>query len=187
MANAPSGGRFFAASAVDFFGGGAPPSAEAAPGSESGGVNILEGIAAVRQPITKPAWLARMKHKGGTISTTSAPPQAQGPAQRRRLKSITGFSSRRRHSTEEPFGSANRLQQLRPVSPYLAPARAACKQLRTNAAKHMTGSFTGLSAGSIETRSDKRPPIRSCIHYQILWLSRFASATRLESANRDPI
>ena len=82
-------------------------------------VNILEGIAAVRQPITKPAWLARMKRKGGTISTTSAPPQAQGPTQRRRLKSITGFSSRCRHNTEEPFGSANRLQQLRPVPPYL--------------------------------------------------------------------
>ena len=46
---------------------------------------------------------------------------------------------------------------------------------------------TGLSTGSIETRSDKRPPIRSCIHYQILWLSRFTSGTRLESANRDPI
>ena len=39
----------------------------------------------------------------------------------------------------------------------------------------MIGSFTGLSTENIETRSDKRPPIRSCIHYQILWLSRFAS------------
>ena len=70
-------------------------------------VNILEGIAPARQPITRPTWLARMKRKGSTISTTSAPPQAQGPTQRRRLKSITGFSSRRRHNTEEPFGSAN--------------------------------------------------------------------------------
>ena len=69
----------------------------------------------MRQPATKPAWLARMKRKDGTTSTTSAAPQAQGPAQRRRLKSIAGSSSRRRHSTEEPFGSANRLQQLRPA------------------------------------------------------------------------
>ena len=91
------------------------------PSAMQGCVNILEGIAAVRQPITKPAWLARMKRKGGTISTTSAPPQAQGPTQRRRLKSITGFSSRGRHNAEEPFGSANRLQQLRPVSSYLTP------------------------------------------------------------------
>ena len=82
-------------------------------------VNILGGIAAMRQPITKPAWLAKMKRKDGTTSTTSAAPQAQGPAQRRRLKSITGFSSRRRHNTEEPFGSANQLQQLRPVPSYL--------------------------------------------------------------------
>ena len=76
--------------------------------------NILEGIAAVRQPITKPAWLARMKRKGGTISTTSELPQAQGPTQRRRLKSITGFSSRHWPNTKEPFGSASQLQQLRP-------------------------------------------------------------------------
>ena len=41
--------------------------------------------------------------------------------------------------------------------------------------KHMIGSFTGLSTGSIETRSDKCPPIRSCIHYQALWQSHLAS------------
>ena len=76
----------------------------------------------MRQPITKPAWLARMKRKGGTASATSAAPQAQSPAQHRRLKSITGFSSRRRHNAEEPFGSASLLQQLRPVPPYSAPA-----------------------------------------------------------------
>ena len=73
----------------------------------------------MRQPITKPAWLARMKRKDGTTSTTSATPQAQGPAQRRRLKSTAGFSPRRRHSAEEPFGSASQLQQLRPVPSYL--------------------------------------------------------------------
>ena len=88
----------------------------------------------MRQPITKPAWLARMKRKDGTTSTTSAAPQAQGPAQRRRLKPIAGFSSRRRHNTEEPFGSVSRLQQLRPVPPYLAPMRATRKQLRAKAA-----------------------------------------------------
>ena len=76
----------------------------------------------MRQPVTKPAWLARMKRKDGTTSTTSAAPQAHSPAQHRRLKSITSFSSRRRHSTEEPFGSASHLQQLRPVPPYLASA-----------------------------------------------------------------
>ena len=70
----------------------------------------------MRQPTTKPAWLARMKRKD---STTSAAPQAQSPAQHRRLKSIAGFSSRRRHNAEEPFGSANQLQQLRPVPSYL--------------------------------------------------------------------
>ena len=53
-----------------------------------------------------------------------------------------------------------------------------CEQLRTKATKHMIGSFTGLSTGSIETRSDGCPPIRSCIHYHILWLSRFASRQR---------
>ena len=90
------------------------------PSTMQGCVNILEGIAAARQPIAKPAWLTRMKRKGGTISTTSAPPQAQAPTQRRRLKSITGFSSRARHNAEEPLGSANRLQQLRPVSSYSA-------------------------------------------------------------------
>ena len=83
-------------------------------------VNILGGIAAARQPITKPAWLARMKRKDGTTSATSATPQAQGPAQHRRLKSIAGFSPRRRHSAEEPSGSASQLQQLRPVPSYLA-------------------------------------------------------------------
>ena len=55
--------------------------------------------------------------------------RARSPARHRRLKSIAGFSSRRRHSTEEPFGSASRLQQLRPVPPYLASARATCEQL----------------------------------------------------------
>ena len=75
-------------------------------------------IAAMRQPITKPAWLARMKRKDGTTSTTSAAPQAQSPAQHRRLKSIAGFSSRRCHSAKEPFGSASQLQQLRPAPPY---------------------------------------------------------------------
>ena len=94
-------------------------------------VNIWGGIAAIRQPITKPAWLARMKRKNGTISTTSAAPQTQSPTQHRRLKSITGFSSRRRHNAEEPFGSANLLQQLRPAPPCLAPAQAAREQLRT--------------------------------------------------------
>ena len=88
----------------------------------------------MRQPVTKPAWLAKMKRKGGTASAASAAPQAQRPTQHRRLKSITGFSSRRRHNTEEPFGSANQLQQLRPAPPYLAPARATCKQLRIKAA-----------------------------------------------------
>ena len=44
--------------------------------------------------------------------------------------------------------------------------------------KHMIGSFTGLSAGSIEARSDKRPPARPCMHYQILWLSHLASKQR---------
>ena len=90
------------------------------PTTMQGCVNILGGVAAIRQPITKPAWLARMKRKDGTTSTTNAAPQAQSPTQHRRLKSITGFSSRRRHNAEEPFGSANLLQQLRPVPSYSA-------------------------------------------------------------------
>ena len=90
------------------------------PTTMQGCANILGGIAAIRQPITKPAWLAKMKRKDGTISTTNAAPQAQSPTQPRRLKSITSFSSRRRHNAEEPFGSANLLQQLRPVPSYLA-------------------------------------------------------------------
>ena len=87
----------------------------------------------MRQPVTKPAWLARMKRKDGTTSTASAAPQAQSPAQHRRLKSIAGFSSRRRHNTEELFGSANLLQQLRPVPSYLTSIRARCEQLRIQA------------------------------------------------------
>ena len=51
----------------------------------SGPVNILGGITAICQPVTKPAWLASMKRKDGTSSTTSAAPQAQSPAQHRRL------------------------------------------------------------------------------------------------------
>ena len=39
----------------------------------------------------------------------------------------------------------------------------------------MAGSFTGLPAGSIEAQRGGCPLIRSCIHYHILWLSRFAS------------
>ena len=66
------------------------------PTTMQGCVNILGGIAAIRQPIAKPAWLAKMKRKDGTISTTNAAPQAQSPTQHRRLKSITSFSSRRR-------------------------------------------------------------------------------------------
>ena len=104
------------------------------PAAMQGCASMLEGIAAAHQPATKPAWLARMKRKDGTTSTTSAAPQAQGPAQHRRLKSITGFSSRRRHSTEEPFGSASQLQQLRPAPPYLASTEAKREQLRTQAA-----------------------------------------------------
>ena len=104
------------------------------PAAMQGCASMLGGIAAMRQPATKPAWLARMKRKDGTTSTTNAAPQAQSPTQHRRLKSITGFSSRRRHNAEEPFGSANLLQQLRPVPPYLASARATCKQLRIQAA-----------------------------------------------------
>ena len=92
------------------------------PATMQGCANILGGIAAIRQPTAKPAWLASMKRKDGTSSTTSAAPQAQSPTQHRRLKSIAGFSSRRRHSTEEPFGSASQLQQLRPVPPCLASA-----------------------------------------------------------------
>ena len=92
------------------------------PAAMQGCASALGGIASVRQPITKPAWLARMKRKDGTTSTTNAAPQAQSPTQHRRLKSITGFSSRRRHNVEEPFGSASLLQQLRPVPPYSAPA-----------------------------------------------------------------
>ena len=79
-------------------------------------------MTAIRQPIAKPAWLASMKRKDGTSSTTSATPQAQSPAQRRRLKPIAGFSPRRFHNAKEPFGSASQPQQLRPVPPYLAPA-----------------------------------------------------------------
>ena len=90
------------------------------PTTMQGCVNILEGIAATHQPITKPTWLARMERKDGTTSTTNATPQAQGPTQYRRLKSITGFSSRRRHNAEEPSGFANLLQQLRPVPSYSA-------------------------------------------------------------------
>ena len=85
-------------------------------------VNILGGTAAIRQPTAKPTWLASMKRKDGTPSTTSAAPQAQSPAQRRRLKPIAGFSPRRCPSTKEPFGSASQLQQLRPAPPCLAPA-----------------------------------------------------------------
>ena len=84
----------------------------------------------MRQPVTKSAWLARAKRKDGTTSTTSAAPQAQSPAQRGRLKPIAGFSPRRCHDAKEPFGSASRPQQLRPVPPCLAPAQAARGQLR---------------------------------------------------------
>ena len=40
---------------------------------------------------------------------------AQSPARHSRLKSIAGFSSRRCHSAEEPFGSASRPRQLQPA------------------------------------------------------------------------
>ena len=42
----------------------------------------------------------------------------------------------------------------------------------------MAGSFTGISAGRIEAQRGGCPLIRSCIHYQILWLSRFAPMQR---------
>ena len=42
----------------------------------------------------------------------------------------------------------------------------------------MAGSFTGISTRRIETQWNGCPLIRSCIHYQILWLSRFASMQR---------
>ena len=46
--------------------------------------------------------------------------RTQSPTRHRRLKSITGFSSRRWHNTEESFGSANQSHQLQPVPSYSA-------------------------------------------------------------------
>ena len=132
---------------------------QAQQGAEAA-VNILEGIAAARQPITEPAWLAKMKRKGGTISTTSAPPQAQGPTQRRRLKSIAGFSSRRCHSAKEPSGPASQPQQLRPVPPCLAwPSRLAFRQggLGPLAGKHLRGQYRSFYR-SFYMQSHRRYP-----------------------------
>ena len=47
--------------------------------------------------------------------------RAQSPARRRRLKSITSFSSQCWHNAKESFGSASQPHQLQPVPPYSAP------------------------------------------------------------------
>ena len=46
--------------------------------------------------------------------------RTQSPTRHRRLKSITGFSSRRWHNTKESSGSANQSHQLQPVPSYSA-------------------------------------------------------------------
>ena len=68
---------------------------------------MLGGTAATRQPAAKPAWLASMKRKDGTSSTTSAAPQAQSTARHRRLKATAGFSPRCCHDAKEALGSAS--------------------------------------------------------------------------------
>ena len=63
-----------------------------------------------------------------------------------------------------------------------------CEQLRTKAAKHMTGSFTGLPAGSVRG-AEWRMPSDPILHTlsNLMAKSFCLHATRLGSANRQAL